>query len=76
MNYLLTYPYQKIFPKKSVLQIFIILFEQDCPEAVVHELVYDQNQGPLSVSVSEPIFFFFQNWNFKFFSCLPPLSGI
>ena len=26
------------FPKKSVLKIFIILFEQDCPEAVVHGL--------------------------------------
>ena len=25
--------------KKSVLKIFIILFEQDCPEAVVHALV-------------------------------------
>ena len=24
--------------KKSVLKIFIILFEQDCPEAVVHAL--------------------------------------
>ena len=24
--------------KKSVLKIFIILFEQDCPEAVVHGL--------------------------------------
>ena len=24
--------------KKSVLKIFIILFEQDCPEAVVHDL--------------------------------------
>jgi hypothetical protein len=33
---LLTYPYQKSFQKKSVLKIFIILFEQDCPEAVVH----------------------------------------
>ena len=26
--------------KKSVLKIFIILFEQDCPEAVVHALVH------------------------------------
>ena len=26
--------------KKSVLKIFIILFEQDCPEAVVHDLIY------------------------------------
>jgi hypothetical protein len=26
----------KEFSKKSVLKIFIILFEQDCPEAVVH----------------------------------------
>ena len=34
-----TYPYQKNFPKKSVLKIFIILFEQDCPEAVVHDLI-------------------------------------
>ena len=35
---LLTYPYQKSFPKKSFLNTFMILFEQDCPEAVVHEL--------------------------------------
>jgi hypothetical protein len=28
----------KEFSKKSVLKIFIILFEQDCPEAVVHVL--------------------------------------
>ena len=34
---LLTYPYKKSFQKKSVLKIFIILFEQDCPEAVVHD---------------------------------------
>ena len=40
---LLTYPYQKSFQKKSVLKIFIILFEQDCPEAVVHGWVYKMN---------------------------------
>ena len=28
----------KEFSKKTVLKIFIILFEQDCPEAVVHGL--------------------------------------
>ena len=30
---------KRVFKKKerSVLKIFIILFEQDCPEAVVHE---------------------------------------
>ena len=28
----------KEFSKKSVLKIFIILFKQDCPEAVVHAL--------------------------------------
>ena len=27
------------FSKKSFLKIFIILFEQDCPEAVVHSLL-------------------------------------
>ena len=31
-------PFQKK-KKESVLKIFIILFEQDCPEAVVHALV-------------------------------------
>ena len=40
----------KEFPKKSVLNIFIILFEQDCPEAVVH--------GLLKVDCN----FFLQNW--------------
>ena len=30
------------FSKKSVLKIFIILFELDCPEAVVHDLNYLQ----------------------------------
>ena len=39
----LSYPYQKSFKKKSVLKIFIILFEQDCPEAVVHGWVYKMN---------------------------------
>ena len=38
---LLTYPYQKSFPKKSVLKIFKILFEKDCPEAVVHVQSYN-----------------------------------
>ena len=37
---LLTYPHKKRFSKKSFLKIFIILFEQDCPEAVVHGLAY------------------------------------
>ena len=32
----------KEFSKKSVLKIFIILFEQDCPEAVVHGCKYNQ----------------------------------
>ena len=27
--------------KKSVFKIFIILFEQDCPEAVVHDSVHN-----------------------------------
>ena len=30
----------KEFSKKSVLKIFTILFEQDCPEAVVHALYH------------------------------------
>ena len=40
----------KEFSKKSVLKIFIILFEQDCPEAVVHELVQISagDYGPIS----------------------------
>ena len=29
---LLTYPYQKSFQKNSVLKIFMILFEQNCPD--------------------------------------------
>ena len=31
----------KEFSKKTVLKIFIILFEQDCPEAVVHGLFHE-----------------------------------
>ena len=31
----------KEFLKKSVLKIFIILFEQDCPEAVVHDSIQE-----------------------------------
>ena len=32
-----------VFSKKiSVLKIFVILFEQDCPEAVVHGCMYNQ----------------------------------
>ena len=44
---LLTYPYQKSFQKKSVLKIFIILFKQDCPEAVVHGLAYKKAYLPV-----------------------------
>ena len=35
---------KKVFKKKSVLKIFIILFEQDCPEAVVHALEKEGHQ--------------------------------
>ena len=31
---------KEFYKKKSVLKIFIILYEQDCPEAVVHAPAY------------------------------------
>ena len=40
----------KEFSKKSVLKIFIILFEQDCPEAVVHGQCYGMNLNGLGLS--------------------------
>ena len=33
--------------KKSVLKIFIILFEQDCPEAAVHGVPYIHQEDRL-----------------------------
>ena len=37
----------KEFSKKSILNIFIILFEQDCPEAVVHASFHFEFHGIL-----------------------------
>ena len=36
--------------KKSVLKIFIILFEQDCPEAVVHAYCNHKTSRPQTFS--------------------------
>ena len=41
---LLTYPYLKSFQKKLVLKILVILFEQDCPEAVVHGMRHESDK--------------------------------
>ena len=41
----------KEFSKKSVLKIFIILFEQDCPGAVVHGLLHWIGLSPLDLKI-------------------------
>ena len=39
--------------KKSVLKIFIILFEQDCPEAVVHAQTHENETMPEEIYVHQ-----------------------
>ena len=79
---LLTYPYWKSFPKKSVLKIFIILFEQDCPEAMVHGLVYFSAEQTLIIFkikdwqyICRICSFELKHWGYPILACCMPLVG-
>ena len=54
----------KEFSKKSVLKIFIIIFEQDCPEAVVHEWTqrYHEDLGCQLLDISYCVIIANQFW--------------